>query len=345
MGMNALPLPPHYDPAHAADWDYSPDQSDLLRLATEWRLEQGLTPAGSSPFDLHLLIVDAQKDFCFPKGNLYVAGRNGTGAIDDSRRTAEFIYRNLGAIKNITTTMDTHHAFQIFFPSFWVDGDGAPLEAHRVITSEDILAGEALPNPDMASWLSGGDYEWLRAEVLHYCRELEKAGKYTLYLWPPHCILGSEGHALVGAVHEARMFHSYARVVQSWVEQKGEDPLTENYSALRPEVRIRHDGRPAEEKESAFLRALLRSDALVIAGEAASHCVKSTVEDLLSEIMAHDPSLAEKVYILSDCMSAVVVPGADFTPQAEDALRRFAESGMHVVKSTDPIDGWPGISL
>ena len=73
--------------------------------------------------------------------------------------------------------------------------------------------------------------------------------------------------------------------------------------------------------------------------------MKSTVEDLLSEIMAHDPSLAEKVYILSDCMSAVVVPGADFTPQAEDAMRRFAESGMHVVKSTDPIDGWPGISL
>ena len=214
-----------------------------------------------------------------------------------------------------------------------------------MITSEDILAGEALPNPDMASWLSGGDYEWLRAEVLHYCRELEKAGKYTLYLWPPHCILGSEGHALVGVVHEARMFHSYARAIQSWVEQKGEDPLTENYSALRPEVRTRHDGRPAEEKESAFLRGLLRSDALVIAGEAASHCVKSTVEDLLSEIMAHDPSLAEKVYILSDCMSAVVVPGADFTPQAEDAMRRFAESGMHVVKSTDPIDSWPGISL
>ena len=122
MGLNALPLPPHYDPAHAADWDYSPDQSDLFRVATEWRLEQGLKPAGSLPFDLHLLIVDAQKDFCFPKGSLYVAGRSGTGAIDDSRRTAEFIYRNLGAIKNITTTMDTHYAFQIFFPSFWVDG-------------------------------------------------------------------------------------------------------------------------------------------------------------------------------------------------------------------------------
>jgi hypothetical protein len=53
----------------------------------------------------------------------------------------------------------------------------------------------------------------------------------------------------------------------------------------------------------------------------------------------------EKVYILSDCMSPVVVPGADFTPHAEEALRRFADHGMHVVRSTDPIESWPGIRL
>ena len=77
-----------------------------------------------------------------------------------------------------------------------------------------------------------------------YCAELEKAGKYHLYLWPPHCLLGSDGHALAGVVHEARMFHSFARGAQSWVEVKGGNPLTENYSVLRPEVLMRHDGQP-----------------------------------------------------------------------------------------------------
>ena len=31
---------------------------------------------------------------------------------------------------------------------------------------------------------------------------------------------------------------------------------------------------------------------------------------------------------------------ADFTPQAEAALQKFADAGMHLVKSTDPIENW-----
>jgi nicotinamidase-related amidase len=147
------------------------------------------------------------------------------------------------------------------------------------------------------------------------------------------------------------MFHSYARGVQSWVEVKGGDALTENYSVLRPEVLLRHDGRPLAQPNTAFLEKLLAADAVLIAGQASSHCVKSSLEDLLAEIVARDPALARKVYVLADCMSAVTVPdgkggfAADFTPQAEAALRRFADAGMHVVRSTDPIDSWPGIQL
>jgi hypothetical protein len=50
-------------------------------------------------------------------------------------------------------------------------------------------------------------------------------------------------------------------------------------------------------------------------------------------------------------MSAVTVPDgaggfvADFTPQAEAALQRFADAGMNLVRSTDPIAAWPGIRL
>jgi hypothetical protein len=40
-------------------------------------------------------------------------------------------------------------------------------------------------------------------------------------------------------------------------------------------------------------------------------------------------------------MSAVVVPGVvDYTDPAEEALRKFADAGMHVVDSTTPIDQW-----
>jgi hypothetical protein len=32
----------------------------------------------------------------------------------------------------------------------------------------------------------------------------------------------------------------------------------------------------------------------------------------------------------------------DFTPQAEAALARVAKAGMHVVRSTEPVENWPG---
>jgi nicotinamidase-related amidase len=197
--------------------------------------------------------------------------------------------------------------------------------------------------------LCGGNYTWLCKQVEFYCRELERAGKYQLYLWPPHCLLGSDGHALAGVVHEARLFHAFARASQSNVEVKGGNPLTENYSVLRPEVTARFDGAPLGQRNTQFLATLLAADAVVIAGQAASHCVKSTIDDLLGEIAAQDPSLAKKVYVVTDCMSAVTVPdgkgglAADFTPQAEAALQKFADAGMHLVKSTDPIAGWPGL--
>jgi nicotinamidase-related amidase len=54
-----------------------------------------------------------------------------------------------------------------------------------------------------------------------------------------------------------------------------------------------------------------------------------------------DRALAEKVYLLEDCSSAVVVPGVvDYTDEADAAFERFAAAGMHVVRSTEPIASW-----
>ncbi len=346
-----LPLPPFFDPGNAERHGYAPDAARLLTEAPEWRRSHGVKPAGNDKKAVHLLLIDVQKDFCFPEGSLYVAGRSGRGAIDDSRRISEFLYRNLGRITRVSATMDTHFAFQIFFPSFWIGRDDGPVAAFREITTADLDRGEVRPNPAVAAWLCGGNYTWLSRQVRFYCEELEKAGKYRLFLWPPHCLLGSDGHALAGVVQEARLFHSFVRGAQSFVEVKGGNALTENYSVLRPEVLMRHDGAPLAQRNTAFLQTLLESDAVVVAGQAASHCVKSSVDDLLDEILAADPRLAKKVYLLEDCMSAVTVPdgsgglAADFTPQAQSALDRFRSAGMHVVRSTDPIDQWPELEL
>ncbi len=351
MTLQQLQIPTHYDPDNASRWEYSPDQQLLFDRARDWAERQGIRPSGADRTRIHLLLIDLQKDFCFPQGSLYVAGRSGTGAIDDSRRIAEFIYRNLGVITATTVTMDSHYPYQIFFSSFWENAEGRPVAPYTFIDVEDIESGRLRPTPPIASWISSGDYGWLESQVKHYCRELKKTGKYQLYLWPYHCLLGSDGHPLAGVIQEARLFHSFARQVQAYVEIKGDNSLTENYSVLRPEVLTTFEGEALAQKNSSFLRKLLDNDAVAIAGQASSHCVANTIADLLDEIAAQDPGLVSKVYILSDCMSAVVVRDpsgqivADFTPEAEAALARFAAAGMHVVKSTDPIESWPGMRL
>lgn len=357
-----LPLPDFYRPDHAEDWQYSPDQYQLMLKAGDWRRKHAIKPAGTDTFIFHLLNIDAQKDFCYPQGTLYVGGRSGRGAIADNCRTAEFMYRNMRSITDITDTLDTHFAFQKFFPWYWIDENDRPLEPHTLI----VLDGSALvniapdgkelhrnvkPNPAMASWLSGGNYPWLCQDAVFYCQELKRQGKYTLYLWPPHCILGSDGHALAGIIHEARMFHAFARITQSWCEVKGGHPLTENYSVFRPEVLMRWDGKPLAQKNTKFIEKITSADAVAICGQAASHCVKSTMEDLLDEIQHKDPELARKVYFLTDCTSSVAVPDraggfvVDFTDETEKSFRKFEAAGVHLVKSTDPIESWPDIKL
>ncbi len=349
--MRELPVPGFYDAARAHDWTYAPNPLTLFAASQAWRREHGIRPSAMDQRRVHLLLIDLQKDFCFPQGTLYVGGRSGTGAMDDSDRIARFLYRNLEAITEVTCTLDTHYPFQIFSPSFWLGEDGNAPAPHQEITTEMIRAGRVRPNPDIAWWVCSGNVEWLQRQVEFYCEELEKAGKYKLYLWPPHCLLGSDGHPLVGVIHEARMFHSWARGSQGSIQTKGGNPLTENYSILAPEVLMLHDRQKLADRNHRFIETLLNADAVIIAGQAASHCVKSSIDDLLGDILTREEELARKIYILGDCMSSVAIPDPerpgeflfDFTLQAEEALSRWAGAGMNVVRSTDPLESWPGM--
>jgi nicotinamidase-related amidase len=180
----------------------------------------------------------------------------------------------------------------------------------------------------------------------HYTQQLKKGGKYDLTVWPYHAMLGGIGHALVSAVEEAVFFHSIARLSQPDFQEKGGHPFTENYSVLSPEVLASHVGERIAEKNVGFIHKLLDFDAVIIAGQAKSHCVAWTIDDLLNEIMGSDKQLTEKVYLLEDCTTPVVIPGViDYTEQANEAFQKFADAGMHVVRSSDPIVSWPGIKF
>ncbi len=330
--MTQLPIPSHFQPNRVGEVWRVPYQQRSIE-AREWARQQQLQPIDRSKPQVALLLIDVQNTFCLPDFELFVGGRSGRGAIEDNVRLTEFIYRNLGEIDQIVATMDTHHLHQIFHPAFWIDREGNhPTPAITTIEPEDVRAGKWRVNPEF----NDENIDKLQAYALHYVQQLSDGGKYPLLIWPYHAMLGGIGHALVPAVEEAIFFHGIARNSQAMFSIKGDRTLTENYSALAPEVFTNQFGEPIASKNDSLIQHLLAADKLIIAGQAQSHCVAWTVSDLLEEINAIDPQLARKVYLLADCTSPVVIPGVvDYTAQAEAAYQRFADAGMNIVKSTD----------
>ncbi|MDK1031170.1 MAG: isochorismatase [Planctomycetia bacterium] len=345
-GGEPLPIPTHFDAQSVAKVWRVPYRQRASE-AVEWARRFHLQPACADRTPrICLLIIDCQNTFCIPEFELFVAGRSGTGAVDDNARLCEFIYRNLGSITSIVATMDTHLAMQIFHSGFWVDSHGNHPEPMTVISPEDVREGVWRLSPAAASSvLASGDID-PEAYGLYYVEKLSEEGKYPLTIWPYHAMLGGIGHALVSAVEEACFFHAIARSSQVTFEVKGDNPLTENYSAISPDVTEGPGGRQIAEKNTQLIDRLFEFDVVIIAGEAKSHCVAWTIEDILMEIKARDDALAGRFYLLDDCTSPVVVPGvADFTEQADAAFQRFADAGMHIAKSTDFPAGWPGMTV
>ncbi len=336
-----LPLPPHWDPARVGEvWrvDYAARFLDAER----WRAERDVRPAADDRFRLALVVVDVQNTFCSPGFELFVAGRSGTGALDDSRRLCEFVYGNLDTITQVVATLDTHQALQIFHRVLLVDAEGRPPEPFTLVTAADVESGRWRVDPAAAAGLGLGP-EYADEHLRHYTRTLDEGGKFDLTIWPFHAMLGGIGHALVSSVEEALFFHSIARRAPLHFQPKGDNALTEHYSMLGPEVELDLEGEPRGKRNQPLVERLLQYDAVVIAGEAKSHCVAWTIDDLLTDPTVQERGLEEKVYLLEDCTSSVVVPGGvDYTDDADAAFARFAESGAHIVRSDQPLAEWPG---
>jgi nicotinamidase-related amidase len=340
--MRELPVPDFYRPERVGEVWRVPYE-DRARDARAWAEQHAIRPSSEDTFRVCLLAVDIQNTFCIPDFELFVAGRSGTGAVDDNRRLCEFVYRTLGVNTEVVPSLDTHRAMQVFHAVWLVDEDGKHPDPYTLVSAEDVESGRWRLNPAAPESI-GIDPVYAARQLAHYTRRLAEGGKYQLTIWPYHALLGGISHALVSAVEEAFFFHGLARYSQPEFQVKGEHPLTEHYSMLGPEVTDGPDGEELARRNVALVERLLDFDAVIVAGQAKSHCVAWTIDDLLEGDDARVRRLAERTYLLEDCSSPVVVAGVvDYTDEADAAFRRFAEAGMHVVRSTEPLGDWPGI--
>ncbi|WP_420628093.1 hypothetical protein [Candidatus Leptofilum sp.] len=304
-------FPSFYDPNRIGTLFY-PDVATIAAEATA----VGLKPAVEDKEDVHLVIIDMQIDFCHEKGSLYVPG-----AIGDIQRTIEFIYNNAERITNITCSLDSHLPHQIFHPAWWADEAGNHPAPFTLITYDDIKQGKWRP---------------LVAPVqsTNYVKTLEQEAKKQLTIWPYHVMIGSIGNALDPELFTAVLYHSIARKTQPTWLTKGSIPLTEHYSIIQPEVPVANH--PMGGKNKPFLDTLSKADVVVIAGEAESHCVLETVEDLVEDF-GSQPEALQKIYFLRDCTSPVLHPDVDFHAIAQARFAEFEKQGVNFINSTDKL--------
>jgi nicotinamidase-related amidase len=322
--------PAFYDPA-AVGTLYLERAADVIEAGRRERDLRGIRPASEDRFRIAALGIDCQVAFCLPGASLFVPG-----AVEDARRTIEWLYRNLARITTLFFTLDTHSPFQIFHPSAWVDGQGQQPKPFTPITAADVRAGRWIPA------LRDDDLSDPAAAALEYCERLEARGRYVLTIWPYHALLGGASHALLPAMHEAALFHAAARGCDPRFQIKGRARFTENYSVFSPEVR-ELQGRQVGAFDTALLDALRRYDRLYVFGQAKSHCVMESLEDL-RRATGDDRAALSRIHVLEDAMSPVPRPPLDPLPDtldfpriAERALQRFQKAGMRIVRTSDVV--------
>jgi nicotinamidase/pyrazinamidase len=280
---------------------------------------------------IHLFIIDGQNDFMDQPG----ATLPVKGACKDMERVAKLIERRGADIDDIKLTADSHQPFDVGHPMLWedqngkhpvvsVNGEPRPL----VISVSDLENGIWRPRnagyaPRELGNLTIGQY------FINYAKALEKGGRYPLIVWPEHCILLTWGQNFYEPLRKAAYDWCRKYFATLTVVTKGSDPWAEHYGALQAEVPLPSD--PSTGLRTDVLDSLAQADVIWVAGEASSHCVLSTINQVADNIGEKHIS---KFHLLTDCMSPVgAVPGIDFPQIAHDWMISMQKRGMTLTTS------------
>lgn len=257
-----------------------------------------------------LIAIDVQKDFHDVTG----ATLPVTGSSKDTERLSKFVDNvHLDAI---VASLDSHLKNDISHSSWWKDHTGALVKPFTLISSEDIKEGKYVPRIDPK-------------RSLKYVEDLEKNGEFKHCIWTDHCLIGSEGQALMPIFMEA--LNNWSQKNLGWVNfiNKGANPYTEHFGIFRANVPMVED--PNTQVNQGLFQHLNTFDVLYLGGQARTHCDINSLKQLL-EIA---PQLAPKIVVLEDCMSDVLGLPTDFYVHVDNLYNDAKSKGVQFAKSTD----------
>lgn len=259
-----------------------------------------------------LLIIDPQNDFCdIPGAALPVAGASA-----DLQRLATFIAAT--PLDGITVTLDSHASVAVERTTFWKTPDGSAPAPFTFVTKDDVVSGKFIPR-DAA----------LTSQVRTMLDQLAHAGRPGLVVWPVHCVTGTWGHNIYSTLADQLAQWEFRQQRAARKVLKGEYPLTEHFGVFEadaPDAAV-----PSTQFNNTLAAELTQGvDVLFVAGEAGSHCVASSV-DQLTRYLDRQGGSRPRVILLSDCIS----PVTGFEADQQAFVQRASAWGAEVMTSVE----------
>lgn len=292
--------------------------------------------------NVHLVVIDAQNDFLAPptspgyKGTLYVKG-----AEEEALNLANMVDRLSTKITHIHSTLDSHDPVHIANPLMWKDDYGNHPNPFTLITEADVLSGR---------WKCAlmGQYPFevngrrisYQEKCVSYVQQLAKNSRYPLFIWPEHCLIGSEGHNVYPPVAAA-----YRRWIESqlkggrnyWIDWvvKGSWPFSEHYSAIQADVP--EPNLPNTQINIDLLDTVNRADLVVLSGWAGSHCLANTGRDAVNNFGPNNNPFIDKCVLLTDtCPPVGDQPGSTmFADMRQQFIDEMKSRGMRLATTKD----------
>ena len=276
---------------------------------------------------IELLIIDPQNTFCYP-------GLDMASLSDGEKKLimrllppeiinpgalfvpkADIAMTNLAAmimrlktkLDDIHVTFDSHHLVDIAHPIFWLTSAGKHPNPFTQITASDVLNGTyRATNPQM------------QKRAVEYVQKLETNGRYPLFIWPPHGLIGTFGYGVFDVLEKALLqWEEQFRVVDTVT--KGSNFWTEHYSAVQADVPDPED--PSTQLNMPLIETLAVADLIPVAGIARSHCLANTARDIANNFGEEN---IKKMVLLEDATADV--PG--FEGLGEAFVKEMIGRGM-----------------
>ena len=261
-----------------------------------------------------LLIIDPQNDFCDIAG----AALPVSGADADMRRLAALVQSHAEKIDSITVTLDSHASVAVERTPFWQTAKGDGVAPFTFITAAEVRSGAYAPR-DSA----------LTAGVIEMLEQLAARGRAGLVVWPVHCVTGTWGHNIHSALADSLQAWEFSRQRAVRKVLKGEYPLTEHFGVFEADVPVQ--GIASTQFNTALAAALSTGvDLLLLAGEASSHCVAASFDQLAGYLAQHNGA-QPRIIVLRDGMS----PVAGFESAADDFFERARAFGAEIMSTRD----------